>query len=204
MHTQSHRRFPALPRCLLLAWAVVSVAVPASAQRRDDGTKPPAAGGSALLPPVTPACISSPFGARVLPNRPLAGRFHNGIDLPAPAGAPVRAVAPGTVIRAVRRGPGGLQLLVQHDGFVGVYSHLGSIAPAIADGRRAVVGGEKIGVVGHSGVTYGMHLFFAMMRNGHFVDPAPYLEIVRCGAATAAGRGRYAGKRIRHPSPGRP
>lgn len=135
-----------------------------------------------LEPPVTPACISSPFGPRILPNHPLAGTFHNGIDMPAPAGAPVRAIAAGRVIRAQRRGPGGLELLVQHQGFVGVYSHLGSIAPTIAEGHLTVHAGEKIGVVGHSGVMYGMHLFFAMERDGHFVNPEEYLRLANCHA----------------------
>ena len=135
-----------------------------------------------LRPPVSPACISSPFGPRVLPTHPLAGTFHNGIDLPAPAGAPVRAIAAGEVIRVERRGPGGLQLLVQHHGFVGIYSHLGSVAPAIAEGQRTVHAGEKLGVVGHTGVMYGMHLFFGMLVNGRAVDPAPYLELSRCTA----------------------
>jgi murein DD-endopeptidase MepM/ murein hydrolase activator NlpD len=134
-----------------------------------------------LPSPVTPACISSPFGPRVLRGRPLAGTFHNGIDLPAPAGAPVRAIAPGEIIRVERRGVGGLQLLVQHPGFVGVYGHLGMVVPAIAEGRRAVVAGEKLGVVGHSGLTYGMHLFFGMIVGGQSVDPAPYLALRPCG-----------------------
>jgi len=135
-----------------------------------------------LLAPVTPACISSPFGPRILPARPLAGTFHNGIDLPAPAGAPVRAIAAGTVIRVERRGPGGLQILVQHPGFVGIYSHLGMVTPAIAEGQRLVRAGEKIGVVGRSGLTYGMHLFFAMLVGGKAVDPAPYLALSLCHA----------------------
>jgi murein DD-endopeptidase MepM/ murein hydrolase activator NlpD len=134
-----------------------------------------------LLPPVSPACISSPFGPRILPNRPLAGTFHYGIDLPAPEGAPVHAIAPGEVIRVQRHGPGGLEMLVQHPGFVAVYSHLGHVAPVIADGRRALFGGEIIGVVGHTGVTYGMHLYFGMFVNGHPVDPAPYLAVTPCG-----------------------
>lgn len=136
----------------------------------------------AMRPPVSPACISSPFGPRVLPAHPLAGTFHNGIDLPAPAGAAVHAIAAGEVIRVERRGPGGLQILVQHRGFVGIYSHLGSVAPAIADGQRVVFSGEKLGVVGHSGVMYGMHLFFGMLVNGHAVDPANYLALPLCHA----------------------
>ena len=179
-HALFRRRVVAARRRCLMALAGILLAVPACAHGRA-AARPLSAADAALLPPVTPACISSPFGPRILPHHPLAGTFHNGIDLPAPAGAPVRAIGPGTVIRAERRGPGGLQLLVQHDGFIGVYGHLGSIAPVIADGRRVVYGGETLGVVGHSGLTYGMHLFFGMIRDGHFVDPARYLNIARCG-----------------------
>src|SRR5579859_6162380 len=133
-----------------------------------------------LLPPVGSGCISSPFGPRVLPNHPLAGTYHNGVDMPAPAGAAIRTVAPGTVIRVQRKGPGGLEILVQHDGFVGIYSHLGMVTPAIAEGQHTLSAGEKIGVVGHSGVTYGMHVYFEILKNGHAVDPTPLLGLPLC------------------------
>ena len=120
----------------------------------------------ALLSPVGSACISSPFGPRVLPNHPLAGTFHYGVDMPAPEGAPIRATAAGTVIRVQHNGPGGLEILVQHNGFVGIYSHLGMVTPAIADGQRMLTAGEKIGVVGQTGVTYGMHVYFEMLMAG--------------------------------------
>jgi hypothetical protein len=42
------------------------------------------------------SCISSGFGPRILADRPQAGTFHNGVDLPAPEGTPVRAVAAGS------------------------------------------------------------------------------------------------------------
>lgn len=138
-----------------------------------------------FLTPVAEACVSSPFGPRILPNRPLAGTFHPGIDLPAPEGAPVRAVAPGEVIRVQRHGPGGLEMLVQHAGFIGVYSHLGHVAPVIAEGRRTVFGGQQIGVVGRTGVTYGMHLYFGMIVDGRSVDPAHVLGISACGSTEA-------------------
>jgi murein DD-endopeptidase MepM/ murein hydrolase activator NlpD len=133
-----------------------------------------------LLPPVSSACISSPFGPRVLANRPLAGTYHNGVDMPAPAGASVRATAPGQVLRIQRKGPGGLEVVVQHDGFVGIYSHLGMVTPALAGGKTTVAAGEKLGVVGHSGLTYGMHLYFEMLLSGRPVDPAPYLGVPQC------------------------
>ena len=133
-----------------------------------------------LVPPVSSACISSPFGPRVLPNRPLAGTYHYGVDMPAPAGAPVLATAPGAVIRIQRKGPGGLEVLVQHDGFVGIYSHLGMVTPALAEGKTTIAAGEKLGVVGHTGVTYGMHVYFEMLLSGRPVDPAPYLGVPQC------------------------
>jgi murein DD-endopeptidase MepM/ murein hydrolase activator NlpD len=141
-----------------------------------------------MLPPIAPACVSSPFGPRVLLNKPLAGTFHNGIDLPAAIGSPVTAVAPGTVIRIHRRGVGGLEILIQHNGFVGVYSHLGLITPVLAEGGRAVRRGETIATVGRSGLTYGPHLYFGMIVDGRPVDPAPYLNIVPCGSGIAAAQ----------------
>jgi hypothetical protein len=146
-------------------------------------TLPALAQAETLLPPVASACISSPFGPRKLPNRPWAGTYHYGIDMPAPAGAAIRAVAPGRVIRAQRKGVGGLEVLVQHDGFIGVYSHLGMMTPALAMGKTNLAAGDKIGVVGHSGLTYGMHVYFEMLRDGKPVDPAPYLGITECGGA---------------------
>jgi murein DD-endopeptidase MepM/ murein hydrolase activator NlpD len=133
-----------------------------------------------LSPPVTPTCISSSFGPRVLPNEPGAGSYHYGIDLPAAEGSGVFAIAPGTVVRIQRNGPGGLEMLVQHDGFVGVYSHFGMITPAFSEGKRNVAAGEKLGVVGMTGVTSGPHLYFEMILAGKPVDPAPYLKVAQC------------------------
>jgi murein DD-endopeptidase MepM/ murein hydrolase activator NlpD len=160
------------PRCCL---AVVVSLVPCAANATTlSGPETP------LRPPVSSACISSPFGPRVLPNRPLAGTYHFGVDMPAPAGASVSATGPGHVIRIQRKGPGGLEVVVQHDGFVGIYSHLGMVTPALAEGKTTVAAGEKLGVVGHSGLTYGMHLYFEMLLAGHPVDPAPHLGVPEC------------------------
>jgi hypothetical protein len=45
------------------------------------------------------------------------------------------AAAPGKVIRIQKKGPGGLEFLVQHDGFVAIYSHLGMAAPPFVQGK---------------------------------------------------------------------
>jgi murein DD-endopeptidase MepM/ murein hydrolase activator NlpD len=133
-----------------------------------------------LQMPVAPACVSSPFGPRVLPNRPIAGTFHDGIDLPAPLGTRVKAVAAGTLVRVQRHGVGGLEMLVQHPGFVAVYSHLGLIAPPILEGRRTIAAGEWLGTVGMTGVTFGPHLYFGMFVDDRPVDPAPFLHVAAC------------------------
>jgi murein DD-endopeptidase MepM/ murein hydrolase activator NlpD len=135
---------------------------------------------ASLLPPVSPACISSPFGPRVLPDQPQAGSYHYGIDLPAPEGTPVLAAAPGTVIRVQNKGPGGLEMLVQHAGFVGVYSHLAVVMPEFAKGNLTVAAGQQLGMVGNTGITSGAHLYFEMIRGGRPIDPAPYLAVSQC------------------------
>jgi len=116
----------------------------------------------------------------VLPGLPVAGTFHYGVDLRAPAGAVVRAVAAGQVIGIDRRGAGGLEVRVRHAGFDALYAHLGLLAPALLQGRRTLAAGEKIAVVGRSGLTFGPHLYFEVIINGQRVDPGPYLQIAPC------------------------
>jgi murein DD-endopeptidase MepM/ murein hydrolase activator NlpD len=155
-----------LPGCLLAAGTVLAAA---SAQ------------ANGLVMPVSPACVSSPFGPRVLPGKPLAGTYHYGIDLPAPAGGAVYAVAAGEVVTLHRRGLGGLEVVLRHPGgFTTLYAHLGSVTPALAEGKRQVAAGEKIGVVGRTGLSYGTHVYFELQVNGKRVDPAPYLGVSRC------------------------
>jgi murein DD-endopeptidase MepM/ murein hydrolase activator NlpD len=84
------------------------------------------------------------------------------------------------VIRIQRKGPGGLEMLVQHAGFVAIYSHFGMVAPAFAEGKRTVEAGEKLGVVGRTGLNTGAHLFFEMILDGKPTDPEPYLGLPAC------------------------
>ena len=128
----------------------------------------------------------SPFGPRILPNHAQAGTYHNGVDLPASEGTPVRAVASGKLLRIENGGPGGLEVLIQHDGYVSVYSHLASVAPAL--GKGVIAAGDEIGMVGHTGVSFGPHLFFALLENGRAVDPRPFLGVPLCNGTTVHQR----------------
>src|SRR5689334_18994144 len=107
---------------------------------------------------------------------------RNGVDLPAPEGTPVRAVAAGKLLRVERGGPGELEVLAQHDGYVSVYSHLASVAPLL--GKGLILAGDEIGTVGHTGVSFGPHLFFALLRSGRAVDPRPFLGVPFCNGNT--------------------
>ena len=153
-----------------LAFGLLFLTAPALAQ--------PAPG--ALQAPLRPACISSPFGERDQAG-PRASRIHRGIDIPAPAGAWVVAAAAGQVVAVRRRGAAGLEVELRHaGGFATRYAHLGSVAPALASGRRRVAQGERLGRIGRSGITYGTHLHFEVVVGGEQVDPAAFLALPNC------------------------
>ncbi len=133
-----------------------------------------APGGDPTAADQSGLCLIAIWPARAV-EQPQAGSYHYGIDLPAPAGAPILATAPGTVILIQKKGPGGLEMLVQHESFVGIYSHFGMVVPAFAEGKRTVAAGEKLGVVGNTGLTTGAHLYFEMDFAGKPVNPAPSL-----------------------------
>ena len=138
-------------------------------------------GDERWISPVGPSCISSPFGWRHAVGPMAPAGFHNGIDIAAPAGAHVVAVAAGQIRMVKKMGKGGLQVEVQHpNGLVSIYAHLGSTSPAIATGERSVTAGSWLGRVGRTGVTYGTHLFFMVLRDGQAIDPTPYLDLVPC------------------------
>jgi murein DD-endopeptidase MepM/ murein hydrolase activator NlpD len=149
-----------------------------------------------LPPPVNPTCITSPFGPRGRVG-PHATGFHKGLDFRAPAGTWVHAVAPGRVLQIRRLGAAGLEVDVLHEpqgnepqgnelqgtgAFVTRYAHLGTVTPALANGRRQVGAGEALGRVGWTGVTYGTHLYFELRLNGVAVDPEPFFAVSRCQA----------------------
>ena len=110
-----------------IAILLAATLAPASAfaQLRSSSTTTTA---HAVVPPVS-SCISSPFGPRILPNHPQAGTYHNGVDLPAPEGTLVRAVASGRLLRIERGGPGGLEVLIQHESYVSVSTGISRLWP---------------------------------------------------------------------------
>src|SRR5689334_19471112 len=117
-------------RLFAITLATALMSATASAQLRTLSADGPVR--AAVLP--VASCISSGFGPRILPDHPQAGTYHNGVDLPAPEGTPIRAVASGVLLRVQHSGPGGLEVLIQHNGYISVYSHLASVAPSLGKG----------------------------------------------------------------------
>jgi murein DD-endopeptidase MepM/ murein hydrolase activator NlpD len=116
----------------------------------------------------TAGVVSSAFGPR--PD-PLQGRerFHKGVDIAAPAGSPVKAMASGKVVfSGWAQGYGNLVTLDHGDGTMTRYAHNG--ANLVSTGER-VVAGQDIALVGTSGRSTGPHLHFEVLREGQPVDP---------------------------------
>ncbi len=116
--------------------------------------------------------VSSPFA----PNRlhPILGirRPHNGIDLAAPTGTPVKAASDGVVAFVGRRGGYGRTIVINHGrGYKTLYAHLSSYASGIRPGQQ-VEQGEFIGRVGQSGMATGPHLHYEVHVNGRPRNPA--------------------------------
>ena len=110
--------------------------------------------------------ISCYFGRRA------RGRMHNGLDLAAIGGTPVRASAPGIVEMAMPAGTFGNMVLIRHkNGYKTRYAHLRDIA--VTRGSF-VPRGKLIGRVGHTGRVMGKtgdHLHFEILANNKPINP---------------------------------
>jgi murein DD-endopeptidase MepM/ murein hydrolase activator NlpD len=111
--------------------------------------------------------VTSPFGWRW-------GRMHEGIDIGAASGTPIRAAAAGTVIYAGWLGGYGNLTVIDHGGGVATaYGHQSSLA---AGNGAFVAQGQVIGYVGSTGHSTGPHLHFEVRVNGVPQDPLGYLS----------------------------
>lgn len=126
------------------------------------------------VPAITPArgILTSGFGNRRDPISRGRGN-HQGIDIAAAPGAPVRAAADGLVTRASRQGGLGKAVFLSHGyGLASRYAHLSEIV--VKPGQR-VRRGDVIGRVGNTGRSTGYHLHYEVHLDGSPVDPLAYL-----------------------------
>jgi len=101
--------------------------------------------------------------------------MNNGIDIEAPMGAAVRAVARGRVEYTSDdyAGYGEIVILNHGDGYYTLYAHLSDIL--VAQGA-AVESGQTIGRVGDTGSLKGTVLHFEVRKGGNALDPQQWLK----------------------------
>src|SRR5215211_2937873 len=143
-------------------------------------TPAPTGGGSC-----SSSTISSPVhGTVTSPFGPRDGRNHDGIDIAAPTGTPVRAAACGTVSLAGQQsGYGNIVCITHTSQFSTCYAHLSRFA--VSSGTR-VQQGQVIGYVGCTGRCTGPHLHFETRVGGTARDPSGYLGGASIPGATAS------------------
>lgn len=116
--------------------------------------------------------VSSPFG------KWRGSHKHQGIDIPMPAGTPIRAAKNGVISRTGNnstmgfRGYGNFVLMDHGDGVQTFYAHCLSVA--VVEGQR-VMQGQVVGYVGNTGRSTANHLHFEVRINNTKVNPIPYL-----------------------------
>jgi murein DD-endopeptidase MepM/ murein hydrolase activator NlpD len=135
--------------------------------------------GGYVFPVHGPASFSNTFGA---PRAVVS--WHHGEDIFAPMGAPVLAVAKGTVFSVGWNDVGGNRLWLRDtDGNEFYYAHLSAFSPLAVDGTQ-VEAGDVLGFVGNSGdaQTTPPHLHFEIHPVGLLslgydgvIDPNPFL-----------------------------
>jgi septal ring factor EnvC (AmiA/AmiB activator) len=102
------------------------------------------------------------------------GRGSQGLLIAANAGAPIKAVADGTVVYAEWMTGYGLLLIVDHgNGYMSLYAHNESL---LRDAGDRVKRGDALAKVGTSGGQGTPALYFELRRNGQPVDPSSWLQ----------------------------
>ena len=105
-------------------------------------------------------------------------RTHDGIDLAALAGEPVRAACTGTVTAVYDDEFFGTTVVLSHpEGYETIYANLAAM-PAVSAGMR-VTAGDTIGSVGESALLESAstsHLHFAVRQNGQSIDPVRFID----------------------------
>lgn len=150
------------------------------AAQASKGRIPSAFSGTVRWP--MPGVVSQEYGCTGFPWEPPRGdcaHFHNGIDVVAPYGTPVRAAAAGRVLFEGYnpyddpRDPAWIVIIAHSTSIQTWYIHMQPRRPvAVGDFVEA---GQVIGYEGNTGRSTGAHLDWRVMRNGEFVNPRLFL-----------------------------
>jgi murein DD-endopeptidase MepM/ murein hydrolase activator NlpD len=123
-----------------------------------------------LKSPVAFNRISSGFSMRV---HPVFGTWkkHEGVDMAAPLGTPIKASGDGVVdFVGTQNGYGNFVVLKHWSNYSTAYGHMSRFASGLRRGQK-VAQGDVIGYVGATGWATGPHLHYEFRIGGHATDP---------------------------------
>jgi lysozyme len=132
-------------------------------------TPPPPAEFSFTHWPAISRKITQRFGANPQNYVQFGLPGHDGVDIRASTGTPIKSVAPGLIhqIHLLARDGWhnyGNHVRVMHqDNYQTIYAHLSQVASGLAVGD-VVVGGALLGLAGNSGNSFGAHLHLGMKK----------------------------------------
>lgn len=118
-----------------------------------------------------------------------SGRMHEGIDFTPGNGAPIQAIADGTVrVASEAGGAYGVHVIIDHivDGQMvsSHYAHMQYGSLQVSPGQHVTVG-TMLGRTGNTGRSYGAHTHFEILNNGTTaIDPWPWLQEYTDGTHT--------------------
>jgi murein DD-endopeptidase MepM/ murein hydrolase activator NlpD len=118
-----------------------------------------------------PGAISSGFGPRV---HPILGgtRMHNGVDMSASHGSPIKAGAAGVVVWAGPRSGYGNTVIIDHGNrYATLYAHASALVVSSGDRVRA---GQVVARVGATGLATAPHLHFEVRLLGIPQNPVRF------------------------------
>lgn len=100
-------------------------------------------------------------------------RAHEGIDVSAPMGSEIEAPANGTVVETGWEAGYGNMVVIDHGfGIITKFAHCSRI---LARKGQKVTRGDRIALVGNTGLSTGSHLHYEVHVNGKAVDPRRYI-----------------------------
>jgi murein DD-endopeptidase MepM/ murein hydrolase activator NlpD len=125
--------------------------------------------GRQWVRPIAEWNITSGYGARW-------GKTHDGLDIGAPTGTPVYAMSKGVVVGAFYDSSFGNKIEIRYwNGTVSWYAHLSERLVKEGD---TVMPGQKVGLVGNTGHSFGSHLHLEIQPVDGVddpIDPRPWL-----------------------------
>ncbi|MFB6363415.1 peptidoglycan DD-metalloendopeptidase family protein [Paenibacillus elgii] len=132
------------------------------------GTKViPGAGTGKFALPVLQPKVTSEFGRRW-------GKNHNGTDFVSEQKAIMAADHGKVTFAGWKSGYGNCIVIDHQNGYETLYGHLSKVGVREGDGVKK---GDKIGVMGSTGNSTGVHLHFEINKNGQQQNPLQYLSV---------------------------